>query len=325
MKTSDRSKEAQNLIKDRLGSYFSEKQLDMLDDLGIEILNDYFSNNELRDLQEAPAAVLKGFVDRNQSHEVKRRLTQIKEDELDDLMSWYEENCSEIELVIDPATDEPIALEVKHNTMKNSTSVHWDGRFIVAIGDRLAATRTRLDGVVGYQSAMQVQDPAFVDAYSKFYDEREKKLKVYQGKVEKSKAAHQKKVDAALAQFEKDIKEYDRIMALFNQGPKPINPKPIPDSKPKKPVYKEPEYVALSDEEWEEPERPEVEQFLPPTDTRWSEVETEVIPEEHIMSSITNSDIVNVKRHIESTGYKKPVRKVKDGYKVDGFILRKVK
>lgn len=318
METKDRSKQAQKIITDRLSQYFTEEQLSYLDDMSIEVLNDYFSNAELRDLKEATPAVLKAFIDRNNGNEVKRRLTHITEDEYEsgELLDWYKENCTDIEEVVDTLTGAVIALEVKHKTLKNSTKVHWDGRFIVAIGDRLASTRTRLDGVVGYQSAMQVQDPAFVTSWSKFYDDREKKLETYRNKVQKAKAAHAKKVEAAHKDYQKAMDAW--IEKLNAKSLTPEDPKA-----PKQPVFKEPEYKGVS--EFEEPERPEVEQFLPPTDTRWSEPEVEVIPEEHIMSSITNSDIVNVKRHIESTGYKKPVTKVKDGYKVDGFILRKVK
>lgn len=315
METKDRSKEAQKLINDKLSKYFDEKQLSYLDDLGIEILADYFSNRELRDLQDATPQILKGFVDRNQKNEVKRRLTQISEHELETIMPWYEENCSEIEEVYDPLAEVVIALEVKHKDMKNSPLVHWDGRFIVAIGDRLASTRTRLDGVVGYQSAVQAQDPSFVDTWSKFYDERDKKLKAYRARVEKTKVAHAKKVEKAQAAHQKAVDKYSEEVnnIRLKKGGKV----------PKVPIYVEPEYVGTA--AFEEPERPVVEQYLPALDTRWSEIETEIIPEDHVMSSISNSDIVNVKRHIESTGYKKPVTKVKDGYKVDQFILRKVK
>lgn len=318
MKTSERSTIAQQIIKDRLGSYFSEEQLSYLDDLGIEILSDYFSNRELRDLQDAQPAVIKGFVDRNQGDEVRRRLTHITVEELKTLRSWYKDNCLEVEEVVDPQSEEVIALEVKHKTLKNSTKVHWDGRFIVAVGDRLAATRTRLDGVVGYQSAMLVQDPEFVEKWSAFYKLREEKFAAHMKKVDKAKAAHAKRYKAANDKYLKEMDKYNDETAKQVVGPK--------SSKNKKlvmPVFEEPVYEGVG--EFEEPERPTYEQFLPPTDTRWSEPEMEVIDEEHIMSSISKSDIISVKRHIEATGYKKPVSKIKEGYKVDGFILRKVK
>lgn len=316
METKDRSKQSQKIITDRLSQYFTEEQLSYLDDMSIEVLNDYFSNAELRDLKEASPAVLKAFIDRNNGNEVKRRLTHITEDEYEsgELLDWYKENCTDIEEVVDTLTGAVIALEVKHKTLKNSTKVHWDGRFIVAIGDRLASTRTRLDGVVGYQSAVKVQDPTFVDTWSKFYEERDKKLAEYRKRVDKVKKTHQSKVDKAQAKYQKAMSEWEDLVFKNSHDP---------DFKaPKQPVYVEPEYVGT--DEFVEPERPEVEQYLQPLDTRWSDLESEVIPEEHIMSSITNSDILNVKRHIESTGYKKPVTKIKGGYKVDQFILRKV-
>jgi len=316
METKSRSKEAQKIINERLSNYFTEDQLSYLDDLGIEILADYFSNKELRDLQDATPAILKGFVDRNQNNEVKRRLTHVGEDELAGLMDWYKENCSEVEEVVCPNHNEVIALEVKHKTLKNSPKVHWDGRFIVAVGNRLASTRTRLDGVVGYQCNIPLQAPNFVDDWSKFYAKREKAFAVYQGKVEKAKAAHQKKVDKAIATHEKQIAAFDKKLNDMNIGPDD-------PGAPAVPKYKDPKYVGPA--AFDEPERPEIEQFIQCLDTRWSVPETEVIAEDHVMSSITNSDIVEVKRHIEATGYKKPVTKVKDGYKVDQFILRKVK
>lgn len=324
MKTNDRSKEAQGIIKSRLSNYFTEEQLSYLDDLGIEILNDYFSNHELRDLQSAQPAVIKGYVDRNQSNEVKRRLTHIGEDELGELMGWYKENCSEIEEVYDPQAQAVIALEVKHKTLKNSPKVHWDGRFIVAIGDRLASTRTRLDGVVGYQSALQVEDPDFVKKWSAFYDDREAKFKVYKDKVEKHKAAHDKKVKAAIKKHEKDMAAHQKKEQAIIGKLTGKHVRPGVKQLPKPPELKLPEYQPLKIE-FVEPERPEIPQYMPPLDSRWSDVETEVIPEEHIMSSITNDDIIKVKQHIDGTGYKKPVRKVKEGYNVGGFILRKVK
>ena len=318
METKDRSKQSQKIITDRLSQYFTEEQLSYLDDMSIEVLNDYFSNAELRDLKEATPAVLKAFIDRNNGNEVKRRLTHITEDEYEsgELLDWYKDNCTDIEEVVDTLTGAVIALEVKHKTLKNSTKVHWDGRFIVAIGDRLAATRTRLDGVIGYQSALQVENPEFVEAWSKFYAEREKKLAAYRKRSDKAKADHQKKVEAAQAKYDEELGEYHSFFDM-NEGVFPDD-----DRAPKKPELVEPDYV--QPEEFIEPERPEIPQFLPPLDTRWADVETEVIPEDHVMSSISNSDILNVKRHIESTGYEKPVTKVKGGYKVDQFILRKV-
>lgn len=326
METKSRSKEAQKIIKDKLGKFFTEEQLSYLDDLGVEILSDYFSNHELRELSEAPATIIKGFVDRNQKNEVKRRLTRITEDEYEsgDLLDWYKQNCSEIEEVYDPQADTVIALEVKHKTLQNSPKVHWDGRFIVAIGDRLAATRNRLDGVVGYQSGVLVQNPQFVEDWSVFHDKREKELKAYMASVKKAKDAHDKKVKKAIVANEKENNKYTIDMFEYqvsiDSGDKALvkNVK-----KPKEPKNAMPEYVGPA--EWVEPERPVTEQFLPPTDSRWSTPETEVISEEHVMSSISNSDIISVKKHIESTGYKKPVTKVKDGYKIDSFILRKVK
>jgi len=329
METKDRSKQAQQIITDRLSQYFTEEQLSYLDDMSIEVLNDYFSNAELRDLKEATPAVLKAFIDRNNGNEVKRRLTHITEDEYEsgDLLDWYKDNCTDIEEVVDTITGAVIALEVKHKTLKNSTKVHWDGRFIIAIGDRLASTRTRLDGVIGYQSALQVQNPEFVEQWSAFYEEREKKLAAYRKRVDKAKSDHRAAFEEAEKVFNQEVERYNGEFIIYEsylvsiQGSKDNIKNDVVD-KPVYPVFEQPEY--FSPGEFIEPERPNIPQFLPPLDTRWADVETEVIPEDHVMSSISNSDILNVKRHIESTGYKKPVTKVKGGYKVDQFILRKV-
>lgn len=318
METKDRSKQSQKIITDRLSQYFTEEQLSYLDDMSIEVLNDYFSNAELRDLKEASPAVLKAFIDRNNGNEVKRRLTHITEDEYEsgELLDWYKDNCTDIEEVVDTLTGAVIALEVKHKTLKNSTKVHWDGRFIVAIGDRLASTRTRLDGVIGYQSALQVENPEFVEKWSAFYEEREQSLAEYRERSDKAKADHEKRVQKARKQHDAKMKEYNEQFLKAQDNPEKYDMPGDP------PVFVEPEYTAV--DEFVEPERPEISQFLPPLDTRWADIETEVIPEDHVMSSISNSDILNVKRHIESTGYKKPVTKIKGGYKVDQFILRKV-
>lgn len=318
METKNRSKAAQSIIKNKLGKYFSEEQLSYLDDLGVETLSEYFSNAELRQLSEASPAVIKGMVDRHESGEVKRRLTHIEEEELEELMDWYKAECTEIEEVICPNHNEVIALELKHKTMKNSDKIHWDGRYIVAIGNRLAATRNRLDGVVGYQCNIPYQNPDFVDAMSKYFDDREAALKKYRDKVDKSKAAHERKVEKAKAAYMKKLESINQSeMKQADKDPSYQMKDPVEQVE-----YKEPEYVSPG--EWDEPERPQIEQWLYCVDTRWSEPETEVISEEHAMSSITKSDIIEVKRHIDSTGYKKPVSKIKDGYKVDQFILRKV-
>lgn len=325
METKDRSKQAQKIITDRLSQYFTEEQLSYLDDMSIEVLNDYFSNAELRDLKEATPAVLKAFIDRNNGNEVKRRLTHITEDEYEsgELLDWYKDNCTDIEEVVDTLTGAVIALEVKHKTLKNSTKVHWDGRFIVAIGDRLASTRTRLDGVIGYQSALQVQNPEFVEQWSAFYEEREKKLAAYRKKVDKAKTAHDKAQAEAIEKYQAEVEAYTQAKFDYQVVLEHGSKKEIAEAvEPVEPVLELPEYESIG--EFEEPERPDIPQFLPPLDTRWADVETEVISEDHVMSSISNSDILNVKRHIESTGYQKPVTKIKGGYKVDQFILRKV-
>lgn len=300
MKITQRSKQAESIIKDKLSKFFTDEQLDLLDDLGIEVLSDQFSDSDLRDLQSAPSSLIKSFVDKKQTTEVRRRLTCIHPDEIEMLMPWYKENCSEIEEVIDPQTETVIALEVKHKTLNNRPNIHWDGRFIIGIGDRLLSTRSRLDGVVGYQSNVQVKS-----------EDEPEELLAYRIEVERINEKNDKKLQAAAEKYFAKVNKEEQ--AYRKKHPEWEDLKDFVPSEFQQPKLDE------------YPEPPVLEGAPEPTDSRWSDIEIELIPEEHVMSSLSSSDIVKVRKHIEDNGIKKPVRKIKEGYKVDKFILKKVK
>jgi|JI10StandDraft_1071094.scaffolds.fasta_scaffold30921_3 hypothetical protein len=242
----NRTENTQKIIDDRLSQYLSSEVIAELSNDEIEIANDSLSNLQLRQLAGAAASVIKNMVKQWTVQVERRKLTQIQPDELDEMMAWYMENCSEIEEVIDPETNEVIALEVKHKEYDSrvyfrKANYHWDGRFIIAIGSRLLGFRTRLDDVMGYQSGSMKKNP-----------ERASILK-------KDKSA--------------DVPEFIRSE----------------------------------------------------TDSRAAQPELDVIPEDHLWSSLTTNDIIKVKAHMNETNYEKPVTKIKGGYQVDKFILRKVK
>lgn len=283
MNTKTRNKVSQKIIKDRLSKYLSEEQLSELDDLGIEILNDYFSNFELKEMVGSDASLVARHVQRHIAAEEQRRLSHIQPEEVEELMDWYMENCDEIEEVYDPQAEQVIALEVKHKTLKQNEAIHWDGRFTIAIGDRLFSTRSRLDKVMGYQSGLAVENPEYVE----------------------QKAAYDKAHEEAVAKHEAAVAEQQAHNDEANEDGSRKKAKELP--------------------EFVDAPLPTASPLLMPLDTRWSKPEEDVIPEEHVMSSITSSDIMNVKSHMNATGYEKPVQKVKDGYKVEQFILRKVK
>jgi aspartate carbamoyltransferase regulatory subunit len=257
----NRTPKIQKIIDDRLSNFLSPDVIKELNSDEIEVANDALSNLQLRQLAGAAPSVIKNMVRQWIVSVERRKLTQIQPDELEGLMAWYEENCSEIEEVVDPATNEVIALELKHNTLDSRVyfrkpNYHWDGRFIVTIGDRLLGFRSRIDDVMGYQSGSKMPNP------------------------EKAQIMKDHKAEVAAAK------------------------------KAKEPVPTEPEVPDMVRSE---------------TDSRASQPELDIIPEDHLWSSLTTNDIIKVKAHMNETNYEKPVKKIKDGYQVDGFILRKVK
>lgn len=60
------------------------------------------------------------------------------------------------------------------------------------------------------------------------------------------------------------------------------------------------------------------------SDTRWSDIEKELILRDHIMTSLTNEDIMTVKHELNVRNHVPNVKKTKLGYKIETFEIRKV-
>lgn len=271
-----RSTRVQAVIDTRLSKYLSEEQLAPLSDPEIDILSEYFSNQQMKELRNAPSEVLQGLVSRHVKSVERQRLTNIPEDELDDMLAYYEEIAAEIEIVHCTRCDNDIAVEIKHSEYAstnyfNNPNLHWQDRFIVSIGNLLHGYRKRHDDVMGYRCGGMMENPEY---------------------------------KPAMQQYEKDLKKYQTALKkAAKEG----------TSMPAGPVH---------------PESTGMTQIIPcGNESMMSEPELEAVSQSHLEQSvITESDIQKIKRHINQTNYKKPVKKVKDGYLLDDkFLLRKVK
>lgn len=275
-----RSPRVQAIIDSKLSSYFSNEQLQNLSDAEVDILNDYFSNNQLRELKNAPEQIIKSLVSRHVKTVERQRLTNIPVDELPQMLEYYKDIADEVEEVVCTNCKNTIAVEIKHSQYDstqyfNNPNLHWQGRFVVAVGNFLHGYRKRHDDVMGYRCGAFIENPEYKPAMEKYL----KDLKKYEDQVAKYQEAEAKG---------KPIKE----------APKLRQPK-LPTVQPEIPCHNE---------------------------STMSPVEIEAVPDEHLAQSvITQADIQKIKQHINKVNWKKPVKKVKDGYLLDDkFLLRKV-
>lgn len=271
-----RSPRVQEIIDSKLSNYFKPMQLQDLTDAEIDILNDYFSNQQLRELKNAPIQVIQSLVSRHVRTVERQRLTNIPEDEVPQMLEYYKETAEEVEEVICTKCENTIAIEVKHKEHDstryfNNPNLHWQGRFVVAVGSKLFGYRRRHDDVMGYRCGAFIENPEYTKA---------------------------------LKQFEKDHAKWEKFVEKQQKNPK-LAGEPLPT----------------------EPVMPNIPPEIPcGNESTMSQPELEAVSEAHLQQSvITQSDIQKIKQYIDRTDYKKPVKKVKDGYLLDDkFLLKKV-
>lgn len=306
--TNQRSDRAQGIIDSRLSQYFSDAQLSPLTDAEIEILSEYFSNQQYKELKNAPAEIIKSLTARHVKGVERQRLTNIPEDDLQSMLAYYSEVADEVEEVVCNNCKNVIAIEIKHPAYDstkyfNNPNLHWQGRFVIAVGNRLQGYRKRHDDVMGYRCGCLIENPEYIAAKATF---------------EKDHAA-----------YEEAVRDYQAEYAIFAPKLKKYNKKFDGVEKHSK------EYNKLMNNLPSPPERPPLEPVMPPinrfiacgNESVMAPIEIEAVPPEHLEQSvITESDIQKIKQRINETDYKKPVKKVKTGYELDGkFTLRKVK
>lgn len=141
-------------INKRLAEYFSDDQLEGIDDLSREVLLDTTSAFELRQLAATSTDTIKATIQEHLSREILRRLAEIHEDELPTMLDWYNQNADMVETIHCPDKSHKtdiVALKVNiANPEFNNTHTN-DGVFVVGIVGKLLSYRQRLDGVVGFQ------------------------------------------------------------------------------------------------------------------------------------------------------------------------------
>jgi hypothetical protein len=305
--TAHKNDRAQKLIDNRLSDYFNADQLAPLTSDEIEILSEYFSNQQYKELKLAPATVLKSLVARHTKTVERQRLINVPVDEVSEMLEYYKEIADEVEVVNCTKCGNDIAIEIKHPEYKSdqyfhNPNQHWQGRFVIGIGNRLLGYRKRHDDVMGYRCGCGIPNPEYKAAVEQY----EKDLKAYQvAKTDWDIAVeeHREKHKAWKKIYQKEVKSKKRDHGDITGAPDyPVEPV--------KPVM------------------PNIPEFTPcANETTMSKAELEAIPDDHLEQSvISQADILKVKQYINETGYKKPVKKVKSGYLLDDkFLLRKVK
>lgn len=270
---------------EHLGQYFSEEVLSQLDEAQKTVLYEEFANSELKLLATQPIETIKAQTDRKSSAEFERRLSFIQEEEYPLLKDWYLSISNSLYEIICSKCGALLGLEIDTKD-DNFNNHHHEGKFVVAMG-KLYAYRPRIDGVMGYQCANEVE--------TEYKDEWEKFLPAYEAAVADKQQAGRDFYDAneeysklSPKQKAKTEPPVERIVEL------PIEPAGPP-------------YIVCGN------------------DTRVSQIETDVISEEHLMTSTTKEDIVSVKQEMNATNYEPDVIKTKRGYKVESFELREVK
>lgn len=274
--TNQKSDRIKNIIELRLSKYFKPEQLDPLTEPELDILADYFSNQQYRQMKNAPAEFIKGLVSRHVKTVERQRLSNIPEEELESSLEYYKTIADEVEEVICQKCNKTIAIEIKHSKYDSvqyfgNPNLHWQGRFIIAVGNRLHGYRRRHDDVMGYRCGNFIENPDYIKE---------------------------------MADWEKECKNIEAKNEKLKKG-ETAQPLPAqPDHK-----HHLPKQLPCGNE------------------STMSEPELAAIPEDHLEQRVvTQADIQRVKQHINKTNYQKPVKKVKDGYVLDGkFKLRKVK
>jgi len=300
-----------------LAEYFSEDILKQLDEAEKNVLYDEFSNSELRLLSGQELDVVRGHAAKHLEAEFSRRFNAIKEDEYPLLKEWYLSVSNSVHEIICSKCGALLGIEI--DTKDDSINPnHIEGKFVVAIGDKMFSYRPRLDGVMGYQCANVVD--VTEDVKNEALAEREAAMKARRPKIEAE----------ILERRKEEFKEqYDRNVRSF------IDDEEFPKIKTEKQAAKMFMATPPTKENIQEavdinlalefPEPIFADKVYCGNDTRWSQIEIDNIPEDHIMTSLTESDIVKVKQEMNISNYEPDVQQTKKGYKVESFELREVK
>lgn len=311
-----RTDRAQAVIDNHLANYFTEEQLAPLTNDEVDILSEYFSNQQLKELKSAPSQMLQQLVSRHVKSVERQRLTNIPLDEYDEMIAYYKEHADEIEEVVCNRCNNVIAVEIKHSEYKsdkyfNNPNLHWQGRFVIAVGNRLLGYRKRLDDVMGYRCGCYMDNPDFESAKQDY----QKQVAAYQERLDNWTSEHEKHAE--------DLNDWEKKYGTGRdrRADDPDSPfLPVKKGAPSKPVW-------TGGSKPEMPLAPQIPMRIPcGNESTMAPVELEVIDDEHIAQSVVSqADVMKVKQHISETDYEKPVEKVKNGYLLDDkFLLRKV-
>jgi len=269
-----------------LKDYFSADQLKGLDEAEKTVLYEEFSNSQLKVLASQEMGTIHTQLKRYLTAENHRRLSQIQPEEYELLKPWYLETCHTVDEIICSKCGVLLGLEV--DTIDDEMNpYHHEGKFVVAVGNKLMSYRPRLDGVMGYQCG-NIIETKYKSAWDKYGEDF---------------AQFQKDEARAKEQHEDAILKYNNLSEKKRE-------------KTEQPVYEGPVT----------PEKPEGEPYEECTnDTRWAQIEIDNVPQDHVMTSITKEDRIKVKQEMNATNYAPDVKTTKRGKKVESFELRKVK
>jgi len=270
-----------------LKEYLPADVIKVLDEAEKTVLFEEFANSELKVLAGQPIETIKARLSVHLQSEFNRRLTQIQADEYESLKPWYMEICHTVDEIYCMKCGALLAIEID-TIDDNMNPAHHEGKYIVPIGDKLMAYRPRLDGVMGYQCGNIYQTPTAKKAWDKY---------------DKDFAQNEEEFAKILSQHNKEAEAWASL------PDKKREKTPVPEA-PTKPHIEPPE----------EPRTIECDNY-----TLWSEVETNNIPEDHVMTSITKEDRIKVKQDMNATNYEPDVKETKRGKTIETFELRKVK
>lgn len=308
---------AENEMTDKkLDRLIGEGKLESLDPIEIAVLKEYYSNSDLKSMRSLEVKTIQKRLRKNVKSIERQRLVSVPEDELEKLMDYYKQISDEVEEVVCQNCSTLIALEIKHkqydsNEYFKSEHRHWNGRFIIAVGNNLFGFRKRLDNVMGYRCGGSLENPEYtklLKAYRKLKRQQENRESDWDiEQIKFSKVAEK----WGLKYGAKTIIKEDGTLEDIPEDPKA----------PPKPKFKGGNRPI--------PFKPPVEAKIIPCDyeNTMSKVEMDNISKDHLKKSIiTNDDIIKVKKAISEKGIEKPVKKVTEGFSIDNkFTLRKVK
>lgn len=270
-----------------LQEFLPSEVIKELDDAEKNVLYEEFANSELRIMASQPIEFIKARLKNYLTAEFQRRLSQINEEEYEVLKPWYIENCHTVDEIHCMKCGVLLGLEVDTIDDQMNPS-HHEGKFIVAIGDKLMAYRPRLDGVMGFQCGNVIENEAVAEEWATF----------------------EKEVKAAATEFDEANETYQKELVKFNKLSEKTKAKRQPPAEPAPRVITPPK----------EPKLIECGNY-----NLWAQIELDNIPEAHVMTSVTKEDRIKVKQEMNAADYAPDVKETKQGRTVESFELRKVK